>query len=105
MNNITQDILNRFSNLSDAPLVYLKVFDLRVWPKSLKEIAVYGNDAIVSLCEYYKDLLTDEEQSKIPNEWQQLKVRLSVQKALTLWLSFQKYCNYKKIHLLISVHS
>lgn len=80
MSNITQDILNRFSNLSEAPIVYFKVFDFRVWPNSLNELSVYGNDGIVSLCEHYKDLLTDEDQTRIPDEWQQLKVRLSKQK-------------------------
>lgn len=43
--NITQDILNRFSNISYAPIVYFKIFYFRIWPKSLNELVVYGNDA------------------------------------------------------------
>lgn len=81
LNNVSQDILNRFSNLSDAPIVYFRVFDFRLWPSSLDALSVYGNEAIVSLTEYYNSLLSDEEIENIPCEWQQLKVRLSMQKS------------------------
>ena len=77
-----QDVLNRFSNLSDAPIVYFKVYDHWLWPTSLQDMSVYGNESISSLYEYYKDLLTTEDQAKIPEEWQQFKVRMSAMKGM-----------------------
>ncbi|KAH3872980.1 hypothetical protein DPMN_036204 [Dreissena polymorpha] len=45
-------------------------------------MSVYGNESISSLYEYYKDLLTTEDQAKIPEEWQQFKVRMSAMKGM-----------------------
>ena len=81
LNNISQDILYRFSNLSDPPIVYFKVFDFRLWPNSLDDLSVYGNDDIVSLIHCYDNILSEEDKVNIPSEWQQLKVRLSMQKS------------------------
>jgi hypothetical protein len=43
-------------------------------------LSVYGNADIVSLVQCYENIMSEEDKANIPSEWQQLKVRLSMQK-------------------------
>ncbi|XP_067656447.1 zinc finger protein 862-like [Haliotis asinina] len=73
-------ILNRFSDLGRPPVSNFQVFDFRTWPFSLQDLSTYGCKEIGTLCDEYSDILTDEERSSIPSEWQTLKVQVSMQR-------------------------
>jgi hypothetical protein len=45
------------------------------------DLSVYGKADIVSLVQCYENILSEEDEANIPSEWQQLKVRLSMQKS------------------------
>ena len=77
---ISQYVLERFKNLDSPPLSLYRVFDFRNWPHTLAELSTYGCREIKLLCDHCNDLLTEEEVSSIPNEWQTLKVQVSMQR-------------------------
>lgn len=80
LEKITQYIVRRFSDLDCSPLSNYRVFDFRIWPHTLADLSVYGKAEIKSLCEHHKDILGDIQASCIINEWQTLKVQVSLQR-------------------------
>ena len=80
LESIRQYVLERFKDLECPPLSLYRVFDFRIWPHTLAELSVYGCQEIKQLCEHTKDLLTEEEVTSIPHEWQTLKVQASMQR-------------------------
>lgn len=77
---ISQYVLERFKDLDCPPLSLYKIFDFRNWPHTLADLSTYGCKEIKLLCEHCNDLLTEEEVNSIPNEWQTLKVQVSMQR-------------------------
>ena len=75
-----QYILDRFADLDKSPVSDMRVFDFRLWPPTLSELSTYGNSEIKSLCQYYNDVLTEDEVKLAPDQWQTLKVQVSMQR-------------------------
>ena len=80
LDKVSSYISKRFADLNKAPLSLFSIFDFRVWPHRLTELSVYGNAEIKQLCGHFSDVLTEEECSKIPEQWQTLKVKASLQR-------------------------
>ena len=75
-----QYILDRFSDLNKPPLSLFSVFDFKSWPYSLPDLSTYGNTEIKTLCQEYSAILTEDEISCIPSEWQKFKIQISKQR-------------------------
>ena len=75
-----QYILDRFADLDKSPVSDMRVFDFRLWPPTLTELSTYGNSEIKSLCQYYIDVLTEDGVKLAPDQWQTLKVQVSMQR-------------------------
>lgn len=107
--DVAANVIDRFDNLSEAPVVCFKVFDFRQWPSSLNELATYGNKEVNQLCEHYNALLRTEEIELIPTEWNLLKVRLSnrmgIKKAhpLDVYTDILKCQEFTNVALLIEL--
>ena len=75
-----QYILDRFADLDKSPVSDMRVFDFRLWPPTLTELSTYGNSEMKSLCQYYIDVLTEDGVKLAPDQWQTLKVQVSMQR-------------------------
>ena len=80
LDKVSSYISKRFSGLNEAPLSLFSIFDFRVWPHRLSELSVYGNTEMKQLCERFSDVLNADELAKIPEQWQILKVKASLQR-------------------------
>ena len=61
LEKMSQYILDRFADLDKSPVSDMRVFDFRLWPPALTKLRTYGNLEIKSLCQYYSDVLTEDE--------------------------------------------
>ena len=105
---ISQYVLERFKDLDCPPLSLYKIFDFRNWPHTLADLSTYGCKEIKQLCEHCNDLLTEEEVNSIPNEWQTLKVQVSMQRTyhpLAVYISIlqRKEDSVKHINALLQL--
>lgn len=80
LDKVSSYISKRFADLNAAPLSLFSIFDFRIWPHRLTELSVYGNTEIKELCKLFGDVLQPEEVSQIPEQWQTLKVKVSLQR-------------------------
>ena len=71
---------DRFSDFQKPPLVWMMIFDFKVWPKSFSGAnSSYGFTEIESLAEFYRQhrFFTDNEAENMPEEWTTLRTRIN----------------------------
>ncbi|XP_067659505.1 zinc finger protein 862-like [Haliotis asinina] len=73
IDGIVKYIDKRFECFSQAPLKYFKVLDYTEWPTDRCSLSVYGCEEIDALLEHYHPLFTDEEKTRIKDEFTTLK--------------------------------
>ncbi|XP_067657745.1 zinc finger protein 862-like [Haliotis asinina] len=73
IDGIVKYIDKRFECFSQAPLKYFKVLDYTEWPTDRCSLSVYGCEEIDALLEHYHPLFTDEEKTRIKEEFTTLK--------------------------------
>ena len=61
LEKMCQYVLDRFADLGKSPLSDIRVFDFRLRSPTLTELSTYGNSEFKSLCQYYSDVLTEDE--------------------------------------------
>ena len=91
------DILSDLGGKSD-----MRVFDFRLWPPTLTELSTYANSEIKSLCQYYSDVLTEDEVKLAPDHWQTLKVHFSMHRKyhpLAVYSSFLQRQEESLVHI------
>ncbi|XP_067678474.1 uncharacterized protein [Haliotis asinina] len=71
-NYALRESANKAKN-SQAPLKYFKVLDYTEWPTDRCSLSVYGCEEIDALLEHYHPLFTDEEKTRIKEEFTTLK--------------------------------
>ena len=80
LEKMCQYVLDRFADLDKSPVSEIRVFDFRLRSPTLTELSRYGNSEFKSLCQYYSDVLTEDEVKLAQDQWQTLKVQVSMQR-------------------------
>ena len=80
LEKMCQYILDRFADLGKSPVSDIRVFDFRLRSPTLTELSTYENSEFKSLCQYYSDVLTEDEVKLAQDQWQTLKVQVSMQR-------------------------
>ena len=84
----TEYLEKRFEIFSQEPIVHFEVFDHRKLSQNRTERAIYGDQEISSLLEYFSSVLSEDEKIAAQSLWQELKSYFDVHRTClrSCWL-------------------